>query len=488
MIIIMLLDQEVELVWRFKIKDYYIDKGYKFTKSLDNFYVDVKDIKSNSMCIIKYKCDYCDNEYDIKFTTYFNKRSKFDNKDVCDNCHDKYYEEKRLLKHSNSIKDKKQILQKKLLEFINLYDYLPKNSELVVFCNINYYFFKKFYNNMDELLIDVNINRYDFYIQKVKSLLKKKEINNYKDFNWHINKIPSSKWFIENCPNKSVYDYNSFMEYYGLKPNRDISKDFTIKIIYNMQNKLDRPLMYSDFKNPKENEIGISTIIRYWGTMNKMKEDLSLEIVQESMTDKQRHTEDLKKDLIKLCQIIFNKEGRKTILRSDINNSDFCLAFSTYEKVFKDNNLSVQKFIESIGFKVQKAGRGLNFTFKDGEEVMSSYELYFSNYLKDVLNLQYNIDYFRDVKYETFIESYSKKLDCDYVINFKNKIIYIEIAGILRDYKKHFLKDMVINSKSKERYRLKLKEKEKMLKENNLKYYILFPSDLNEKVLREIFS
>ena len=44
------------------------------------------------------------------------------------------------------------------------------------------------------------------------------------------------------------------------------------------------------------------------------------------------------------------------------------------------------------------------------------------------------------------------------------------------------------NSKSKEKYRLKLIEKEKMLKDNNLDYYILFPSDLQEDFLMSIFK
>ena len=61
-----------------------------------------------------------------------------------------------------------------------------------------------------------------------------------------------------------------------------------------------------------------------------------------------------------------------------------------------------------------------------------------------------------------------------------NKNIYIEIAGMLKDNEKNYYNDIPIleNSKRRENYRLKLNEKEQMLKENNLEYYIILPSDM----------
>ena len=47
--------------------------------------------------------------------------------------------------------------------------------------------------------------------------------------------------------------------------------------------------------------------------------------------------------------------------------------------------------------------------------------------------------------------------------------------------------DKEINySNSKEKYRLKLKEKECLLKENNVKYFILFPCDLTKENFKNI--
>lgn len=56
-------------------------------------------------------------------------------------------------------------------------------------------------------------------------------------------------------------------------------------------------------------------------------------------------------------------------------------------------------------------------------------------------------------------------MNCDYVIHTQNDILYIEIAGIIADYKTWYYENRKISkSKSKEKYRIKLKEKELMLK------------------------
>jgi len=68
-----------------------------------------------------------------------------------------------------------------------------------------------------------------------------------------------------------------------------------------MQKILDRPLMYDDFRDPKDNEIGITQIRKYWGSMNKMKEELGLEIIQESMIDRQINLEEAEQHIKRLC-------------------------------------------------------------------------------------------------------------------------------------------------------------------------------------------
>lgn len=88
-----------------------------------------------------------------------------------------------------------------------------------------------------------------------------------------------------------------------------------------------------------------------------------------------------------------------------------------------------------------------------------------------------------------FIEDCKTNQNCDYVLYVNGVSIYIEIAGILQGYKEWYYNDKEISSsKSKEKYRVKLKQKESMLKNNNLKYFILFPCDLTRENFERIIT
>ena len=156
--------------------------------------------------------------------------------------------------------------------------------------------------------------------------------------------------------------------------------------------------------------------------------------------------------------------------------------------IYRKLNMTLREYIQGIGFKLMKSGSGLVKHYDDGEITSSQFEYHFTNYLRDIINLKFNSDYQRNIRYKTFISWYSGLMDCDYIIKYKDKLIYIEIAGILRDYKEWYLNDKPLNSKSKEKYRLKLKDKENMFKESGVEYYILFPSDLNEDTYKKIFN
>ena len=96
------------------------------------------------------------------------------------------------------------------------------------------------------------------------------------------------------------------------------------------------------------------------------------------------------------------------------------------------------------------------------------------------MGLKFNDDYFRDIKYRTFIQGYKGLQNCDYIIKYNDKLLYIELAGFLGEYENWYKENRKINISAKEQYRIKLKEKDNMLKSNNLDYRILFPSDLSE--------
>jgi len=364
------------------------------------------------------------------------------------------------------------------------------------------------WQTVQKILKNNNIKLKDFYIKLGKTTKIRSGVDDYLEmvelykkisnekgsaltFGELINNeynLPSSRWFVTHCSDENVTNFSQFVEWCGFKPRYTMSKEKTIEIILNMQSKLNRPLMKKDFTNPKENSIGVGMIKTHWGSMNKMKEELGLTIVGADVNELIRPIEQLEQDIIRLCNKIKLEEDRNIITKDDINNCEFTMSFTTYVKHFETQlGVKFRDYLISIGFELCKSGSGLVKHYDDGETTSSQFEYAFTSYLRNN-KFEYNLDYYRGVRYKTFISDYEGLMDCDYVIKYKDKLIYIEIAGLLRDYKEWYLNDKPLNSKSKEKYRLKLKEKERMFKEAGVEYYILFPCDLNEDTYKKIFN
>ena len=112
------------------------------------------------------------------------------------------------------------------------------------------------------------------------------------------------------------------------------TKDEAASIILDKQKSMNRNLMYDDFRNPNiDFPIGISVVKKFWGTMNKMKEDLGLDINQEDMVCKTITSEH---DLIKNINVIKEymvKNNLPFITTRDINNKVHdCVNTGTFTK------------------------------------------------------------------------------------------------------------------------------------------------------------
>ncbi|GEM_PF-1653766 len=73
----MLISKEVKVKWNYKTKDWFISKGYKFTKNNDVFIAKVEDLPPNGVnSLVTVSCDYCGIIYEIKHNSYVIRVSK----------------------------------------------------------------------------------------------------------------------------------------------------------------------------------------------------------------------------------------------------------------------------------------------------------------------------------------------------------------------------------------------------------------------------
>ena len=327
------------------------------------------------------------------------------------------------------------------------------------------------------------------YDMQVKRYIELSENNRHAIAMDNLSKynLPDYRWFIKHCHSKNIKSWNDFVDWCGFY-SRSSSKEKVIDLIMKKQESLNRPLMYDDFRNRGCYDIPFTYIYKTWGTINQMKIALGLEIIQEDMISKSPS----KKDFDDMCDLLFQNakdNGMNFITRKYVDSFDKSLNYEAMNKACKKYyHIAFSEYIINNGFRIGNAGRGCVYDFEDGERVSSQFEFMFSKFLRNN-GLMYNVDYFRDVKYSSFIADYNDGMNCDYLIKLNDEWVYIEIAGLIEAYKDYYyLHKEITASKKKEKYRQKLEEKEKMLKNNNLKYFVLFPCDLTGDIFMSILT
>lgn len=281
-------------------------------------------------------------------------------------------------------------------------------------------------------------------------------------------------------------------EVIAIKNRMYMSKEKAIPIIKNMQKTLGRPLLQSDFEGVEttKNSVGIRVIWRLWGTFNNMIAELGL-IKHDAYYKPNDKNYVPHEDIIKSIKIVCDKvkeSGRNIVMYTDFKKI-VDMEINTIKRHCKLENTTLNDAVKIYGCELQKAGNGLNYTFDDGEKIVSKHEYDFSNFLRDN-GFIFNKNYFRDVKYKSLDSLYSGNMNCDYLLIFNNKKVYIELAGILgnKQHQEAYRNNTPIKSKSKELYRQKLYQKRDIFERNGLDYYILLPDEMNEKTYKNILN
>lgn len=251
------------------------------------------------------------------------------------------------------------------LDFNSSYNQMPSFTKVTNILSENNITWFDFLNEIGCDRFYPNVDKYDEYIYKFKSICNQLgRPLKYHELLHNEYELPTTRWFVEHCPNKDVKDYNQFLEYIGYIPRYNMSKDLATKLILELQNKLDRPLMLEDFIYTTDSDkvIGISTIKNYWGTMNKMKEELGLEIVQESMIDRQRTREDMICDM----KIFISQLGRLPSTK-EINKNKSMVNACTYHNYFG----GINNVFLSLGYVPNKKDISQHLT---NEEIVNIYK------------------------------------------------------------------------------------------------------------------
>lgn len=482
----------------YEIPRYEYEEGKFRVKNGTEIVVKSTDLKPDSNIKLNVICDCCGRKKNISYAAYRKNINRHNGIYLCDTdrTHRQFVGDVTFDCALNKIKD-----------FYNINNRFPKYNEFIVENNFDFSYAKFLnlcrennstpqdeYAKIDCFKSEPNVKYYDKYLERllyiinnvdnsIGSNLSKLSKGNYcKKY-----ELPNYRWFIDNCSDKSVHNENTFKEFAGIKP-RFLTKEQCIENILKMSKESDRPLKYDDFRNKEYNKVTVDMVKRYWGSLNKMKEDLGLEIIQPQMI---KVTQEIFDKTIQILKQYLSDSNKDFITTTEWESLDFDGLYksNSIRKFIEENyHMSLADYLSSQGIRIGEAGEGLKNTFDDGEITTSQFEYMFTSFLRKC-GLRYNTDYFRNVRYSTFCDDYNGTKDCDYAINYNGKTIYVEIAGIIGQYKIFYYEDKPIqSSKSKEKYRQKLKEKEQLLISNNHIYFILFPCDLTEENMEQVIK
>ena len=482
----------------YEIPKYEYEKDKFRVKNGTEIAVRIIDLKPDSNIKINVICDCCGKKKNISYAAYRKNTNRHNGIYLCstDRVHKQFVGDLTL----DFALDKVKYFYNKNNRFPKYNEFNIENgfdfsySKFSLLCKANDTTIQDEFAKIDCFKSEPNTKYYDKYLERllyvidnidssIGSNLSKLSKGDYcKKY-----ELPNYRWFIENCPDKSVNNDESFKKFAGIKP-RFLTKEQCIENILKMSKEFDRPLKYDDFRNKQYNKVTVDMVKRYWGSLNKMKEELGLEIIQPQMI---KVTQESFNETIRIIKDYLEKDNRDFITRAEWSSLKFVNLYkpSSIENYIKENfNMSLKEYMLTQGIRMGEVGEGLSHKFDDGEFVTSQFEYMFSSYIRKA-GLRYNIDYFRDVKYSDFCKDYDVLMNCDYIINYNGKTIYVEIAGIIEEYKKHYYSDNpIISSKSKEKYRQKLKEKEHLLNSNNCIHFILFPCDLTEENMEQVIK
>lgn len=158
----MLLTKKAIVKWNGSSKRWYTSRGYEWTKSGNEFEVDIEDLNVNSKVMVEFVCDYCGNIQSIAYQYYLNNRERcIVKKDACKLCKNKKLKEANLLKYG--VENVKQLESSKEK---------ARETQLRKYGATNVMKLEEYKNKLKETLLEKygveNVMELDFVKDKIK--------------------------------------------------------------------------------------------------------------------------------------------------------------------------------------------------------------------------------------------------------------------------------------------------------------------------------
>ena len=330
-----------------------------------------------------------------------------------------------------------------------------------------------------------NPDDYEMYVKKFISTCESlgRSLRANELYNNHFG-LPNPLWFIKYCPDKSVTTYKQFLNYCGLKQNKHIwTKEEVAQILIAYEQRVSRPIISNDLCVEKSGISGV-VVTRLFGGLTNAKKELGL---METLPNQPMSFDYYKSIITKVIEDYKSKTSYPYITWEIIESGEYGeepVNHKSMLKSFSDNNEDFYAYVKTLGLQFNPTLFSNAFTFDDGEKTDSHYEYKLSTHLRS-LGLKYKKDYFRSIRYNDFCDKKSK-MTCDYLIKVNGKQIYIEVAGLISNFKGEDWRVHNYANKVNNEYRDKMILKEQIFKKNKLNYLFLFANEMKDDSFKDI--
>lgn len=366
----------------------------------------------------------------------------------------------------------------KLIKYFNKLGRIPTKTEFKQnYWTPNYGWYARKYGSMEEACFTAGLiekplteqERIDISIKQLVDLSNKlNKCPTVSDYESLIHKGYSRRDLEKHLKLKYNDICRKYIPQHSLNVNNDYTKEHMIEKLTEIYKKLGRSPMFNELAQFGIQH-GIKCIVKYFkaNTYNDVIKELGWE--PSYSTTKAKSEEQMLNEFYEYFQ-----ELNRVPYVEELNTNGKTATYTTYVKYFG----SIENICELLDIDFSKyyiPNCGFNIVFDDNSDICRSImEARITNYL-----IYNKIKYTKEVKYNELLNTNDNRR-FDWKIEYNNNDYYIEYAGLYSNHIKY------IGNKYNDKINMKIKD----LTESGFidKCYFIYPSDVKDKTLRQIFE